>query len=112
MRIVSVVKKILLLCVLLVSGGVSSLRAERSHDDAVLIITSYNPETRSMSDNLAAFMDEYKLRGGKHSITIENMNCKNLSEAFLWKDRMASILKKYSGDARPSIVVLLGQEAW
>ena len=48
----------------------------------ILIVTSYNPETRSISDNLSAFMDEYRQRGGKYTpITIESMNCKNLSEA-------------------------------
>lgn len=40
------------------------------------------------------------------------MNCKNLSEAYLWKSRMASILGKYKGKNRPSLVILLGQEAW
>ena len=76
------------------------------------IVTSYNPETRSISDNLSAFMDEYRQRGGKYTPIIESMNCKNLSEAYLWKSRMASILGKYKGKNRPSLVILLGQEAW
>lgn len=76
----------------------------------ILIVTSYNPETRSISDNLSAFMDEYRLRGGRHTPIIESMNCKNLSEAHLWKSRMASILDKYKGENRPSLVILLGQE--
>lgn len=79
---------------------------------AILIVTSYNPETRSISDNLSAFMDEYRQRGGKYTPIIESMNCKNLSEAYLWKSRMASILGKYKGKNRPSLVILLGQEAW
>ncbi len=78
----------------------------------ILIVTSYNPETRSISDNLSAFMDEYRQRGGKYTPIIESMNCKNLSEAYLWKSRMASILGKYKGKNRPSLVILLGQEAW
>ena len=72
----------------------------------------FNPETRSISDNLSAFMDEYRQRGGKYTPIIESMNCKNLSEAYLWKSRMASILGKYKGKNRPSLVILLGQEAW
>lgn len=93
-------------------GTLCPLRAEGTADATILIITSYNPETRSISDNLSAFMDEFKLRGGRNPITIENMNCKNLSEAYLWKGRMASILEKYSGTSSPSLVILLGQEAW
>ena len=57
-------------------------------------------------------MDEYRQRGGKYTPIIESMNCKNLSEAYLWKSRMASILGKYKGKNRPSLVILLGQEAW
>ncbi len=39
------------------------------------------------------------------------MNSKNLSEAPLWKDRMEGLLKKYTNDP-PSLIILLGQEAW
>lgn len=88
------------------------VKAETTSEGPILIVTSYNPETRSISDNLSAFMDEYRLRGGRHTAIIESMNCKNLSEAYLWKSRMASILDKYKGDNQPSLVILLGQEAW
>ena len=88
------------------------MKAETTLEGPILIVTSYNPETRSISDNLSAFMDEYRQRGGKYTPIIESMNCKNLSEAYLWKSRMASILGKYKGKNRPSLVILLGQEAW
>ena len=88
------------------------VKAETTSEGPILIVTSYNPETRSISDNLSAFMDEYRQRGGKYTPIIESMNCKNLSEAYLWKSRMASILGKYKGKNRPSLVILLGQEAW
>ena len=88
------------------------VKAETTSEGPILIVTSYNPETRSISDNLSAFMDEYRQRGGKYTPIIESMNCKNLSEAYLWKSRMASILGKYKVKNRPSLVILLGQEAW
>lgn len=91
--------RFLLLVMLITVGFPRPLKAEVTTDGTILIITSYNPETRSISDNLSAFMDEYKLRGGKRLITIESMNCKNLSEAHLWKERMASILEKYERTA-------------
>ncbi len=63
--------RFLLLVMLITVGFPRPLKAEVTTDGAILIITSYNPETRSISDNLSAFMDEYKLRGGKRLITIE-----------------------------------------
>lgn len=60
--------RFLLLVMLITVGFPRPLKAEVTTDGAILIITSYNPETRSISDNLSAFMDEYKLRGGKRLI--------------------------------------------
>ena len=102
----------MLLVLLLPVVALCPVKAETTSEGPILIVTSYNPETRSISDNLSAFMDEYRQRGGKYTPIIESMNCKNLSEAYLWKSRMASILDKYKGKKRPSLVILLGQEAW
>jgi nitrogen-specific signal transduction histidine kinase len=57
-------------------------------------------------------MDEYKHLGGTSSVIIENMNCKSLPEAPLWKKRMYKLLNKYTGDNQPKAVIILGQEAW
>lgn len=102
----------MLLVLLLPVVALCPVKAETTPEGPILIVTSYNPETRSISDNLSAFMDEYRQCGGKYTPIIESMNCKNLSEAYLWKSRMASILGKYKGKNRPSLVILLGQEAW
>lgn len=102
----------MLLVLLLPVVALCPVKAETTLEGPILIVTSYNPETRSISDNLSAFMDEYRQRGGKYTPIIESMNCKNLSEAYLWKSRMVSILGKYKGKNRPSLVILLGQEAW
>lgn len=102
----------MLLVLLLPVVALCPVKAETTLEGPILIVTSYNPETRSISDNLSAFMDEYRQRGGKYTPIIESMNCKNLSEAYLWKSRIASILGKYKGKNRPSLVILLGQEAW
>ncbi|RGV77137.1 sensor histidine kinase [Phocaeicola dorei] len=102
----------MLLVLLLPVVALCPVKAETTLEGPILIVTSYNPETRSISDNLSAFMDEYRQRGGKYTPIIESMNCKNLSEAYLWKSRMASILGKYKGKNRPSLVILLGQEVW
>lgn len=109
----TIIFRIFMLFVLLSGAGVTCpVKAETVSEGPILLITSYNPETRSMSDNLSAFMNEYLRLGGKHTPIVESMECKNLTEAYLWKSRMASILGKYKEANRPALVILLGQEAW
>lgn len=78
----------------------------------VLIISSYNPDARQTSGNIYDFMEEFGRLGGKEPMALENMNCKSFSEAPLWKSRMKETLAKYQGDRSPSLLVLIGQEAW
>lgn len=78
----------------------------------ILIISSYNPDTRNTTGNISEFMDEYEQLGGTASIIIENMNCKSLPEAPLWKERMRLLLNKYTGHNKPQLIIILGQEAW
>lgn len=113
MRGLYIIYRHITLFILLLSAVVwCPVKAETNSEGSILIVTSYNPETRSISDNLSAFLDEYRHRGGKYTPIIESMNCKNLSEAHFWKERMASILNKYQDKNRPSLIILLGQEAW
>lgn len=100
-----------MLCVLLCFFGISISNADLK-DERILIITSYNPDTERMNANLSEFFNEYKdLTGSNSNIIIETMNCKNLSEAPKWKDRMDNLLRRHIQD-KPSLVILLGQEAW
>ncbi|WP_303644244.1 ATP-binding protein, partial [uncultured Parabacteroides sp.] len=78
----------------------------------ILIISSYNPDTRNTTQNISEFMEEYKKHGGNSPVVIENMNCKSLPEAPLWKRRMRKLLNKYQGENRPNLIVILGQEGW
>lgn len=78
----------------------------------ILIISSYNPEAYQTAQNISEFIEEYKSLGGMQSVIIENMNCKSFSEAPMWKSHMHEILVKYSEKNRPSLIILLGQEAW
>nr|WP_278939637.1 ATP-binding protein [Parabacteroides johnsonii] len=57
-------------------------------------------------------MEEYKKQGGNSPVVIENMNCKSLPEAPLWKERMRKLLNKYQGESSPNLIVILGQEGW
>lgn len=78
----------------------------------ILIISSYNPDSRNTSTNISDFIDEYDKLGGLCRVLIENMNCKSFSESRLWKKRMKNILDKYKGNNQPRLIILLGQEAW
>lgn len=83
-----------------------------NEESRILIISSYNPDTRNTTQNISEFLDEYKHLGGKSTIVIENMNCKSLFEAPSWKAKMEEILAKYTGENEPSIIIILGQEGW
>lgn len=78
----------------------------------ILVVTSYNPDTRSTSNNLADFISVSRDRDPSAYIAVESINSLHLDEAPKWKTRMSDILAKYSGDITPDLVVLLGQEAW
>lgn len=88
------------------------LHAYQTPDKVILIITSYNPDIHRTSENISAFMEAYKARNGRYRVAVETLNCKNLSEAYLWREKMEEILLKYIGRNTPALVVLLGQEAW
>ena len=81
-------------------------------NNPILIISSYNPDTRNTTQNISEFMEEYKKQGGNSPVVIENMNCKSLPEAPLWKERMRQLLSKYQGENSPGLIVILGQEGW
>lgn len=78
----------------------------------ILIISSYNPDTRAMAKNITEFNEEYKRLGGTYIVELENMNCKSLPEAPAWKERMKELLDKHTDDRKPSMIIILGQEAW
>lgn len=78
----------------------------------VLIISSYNPDARQTSGNISDFMEEFQRLGGRSTVALENMNCKSFSESPWWTSRMKELLAKYQGAESPSLIVLIGQEAW
>jgi len=86
------------------------IRAEDTNQ--ILIISSYNPDTRNMTKNITDFNEEYKRLGGTSIVELENMNCKSLPEAPAWKQRMKELLDKHKGERKPQLIIILGQEAW
>ncbi|WP_420872719.1 ATP-binding protein [Parabacteroides bouchesdurhonensis] len=95
------------LCILFVG-----IQTHASETSPILIISSYNPDTRNTTQNISEFMEEYKLLGGTSPVIIENLNFKSLPEAPQWKERMRLLLNKHQGSQRPKLIIILGQEGW
>ena len=100
--------KLLLLLLLLVS----SLAWRQTNDESLLIISSYNPSEQQTSRTITDFIDEFEKQGGEYNIIIENLNCKNFAGVKMWKSTMEAILHKYNDENAPSLILLLGQEAF
>lgn len=97
---------------ILAMAGVFACDAKTDNDGPIVIVSSYNPEVKRMSDNIVSFSEQYISKGGKNQIKIESMNCRSLVEAAEWKARLWNLLSKYYHDGqKPSMVVLLGSEA-
>lgn len=78
----------------------------------ILVITSYNPDTKKMYTTLSDILQELKNKGENNiRLDIENLNCKGLSEGHEWKYRMADILNEHRLSP-PDLIIPLGQEAW
>lgn len=99
---------ILIFLILLPASSMYAI--ERKHP--VVIISSYNPDSHQTSKNVSAFMDEFTRLCPDIPVSIENMNCQSFSESPLWRERMKRLLSKYQDENSPSLIVLVGQEAW
>lgn len=108
---VNIIYRIQILLIILVCLSFT-VPSQAEDVNPILIISSYNPDTRNTTQNISEFMEEYKRLGGKAPVIIENMNCKSLPEAPLWKGKMATLLKKYSYENTPQVIIILGQEGW
>ena len=89
------------------------LCAEAKVKGPVVIVSSYNPGEERMKANINQFCEKYIAKGGDAgNIRVENMNCGILAEATEWQEHLWRLLSKYYSDGqKPSMVVLLGNEA-
>ena len=78
---------------------------------AILIVSSYNPDTRRMHDFISAFEKRIVDAAFPGEIYIESLECKNVDDAPQWIARLDKLLDRYEPKGLRA-VVLLGQEAW
>lgn len=80
-------------------------------DGVILIITSYNPDTRRMSSFISSFENQILLKKYPYKVITEDMGCKSVYESRFWSMTMDFIIEKHN-DKNIKAIVLLGQEAW
>lgn len=85
---------------------------ERGRSGINLVIASYNPDTKRMSDFVNAFQNTLLARNPLNKVMLQDMGFKNFqTESHLWCDQLKEVLYSYNkGELRS--VVFLGQEAW
>lgn len=97
---------------LMLAGIFLAFYSRANGDHPVLIISSYNPDTKQTSTNISQFQEEFDRLNGNAPIVIENMNCKSFPESPEWKRKMKDLLEKYTGAKKPRVIVIFGQEGW
>ena len=101
-----------LLILLLLISSVCLGKSVVTETNKILVVTSYNPDTRSISSHLNTFIEEYSRLGGKDEIVVETINCENLSGMHEWPGRLLELIAKHAESGHLGMIVLMGQEAW
>lgn len=84
-----------------------------AEQEVYLIISSFNPDTKRSMDFINEFESALGTDYKENAIVlIEDLGAKNFNEeAYLWKGRVASLLRKYENKKLRAIIAI-GQEAW
>lgn len=90
----------------------TSVYAKSNEEEPVVIVSSYNPDVKNVSENIDNFAKRFAEHNMKNPLKVENMNCRNLSECMEWKKRLRSLIDKYYVNGhKPAALVLFGAEA-
>ena len=100
---------LLCLCMLLAPLFVRS--QETPERECILIVSSYNPDTRRMARFITEFEQQILALGIPCDICIETLECKGIADAALWMSLIDNMITRYESCSLRA-VVLLGQEAW
>ena len=100
---------LLCLCMLLAPLFVRS--QETPERECILIVSSYNPNTRRMARFITEFEQQILALGIPCDICIETLECKGIADAALWMSLIDNMITRYESRSLRA-VVLLGQEAW
>ena len=84
---------------------------ETPERECILIVSSYNPDTRRMARFITEFEQQILALGIPCDICIETLECKGIADAALWMSLIDNMITRYESRSLRA-VVLLGQEAW
>ena len=97
-------------CILLLPAFVRA--HESAGRESILIISSYNPDTRRMSSFITEFERQVVASGVPCDIYVETLECKSINDAPLWISQTDNLITRYESKGGLRAIVLLGQEAW
>lgn len=112
-------KKIIVLALFLILTEFAGTRLSASPYDTPgsksgihLVVASYNPDTKRMSDFVNSFQNTLLARNPANKVMLLDMGFKNFqTESHLWCDQLENTIAEYNkGELRS--IVFLGQEAW
>ena len=96
-----------------VAGGAKSADVDKDNvSKDILFICSYNPDLPTMTAVISDFYRICQRRRTKYNLVVKSLNCRNLPDMPLWKDRMLAILDGHFKNGKsPAAIVLIGTEA-
>ncbi len=100
-----------LLVVALLSLPLRGAAWHANEEGVILVISSYNPDTKRMSSFLSVFEKKIAASNIPYNIYIENLESKGMTDAAVWEKTVAELIHRYE-QKNLKAVVLLGQEAW
>lgn len=56
----------------------------------IVVVSSYNPDVKSISDNISAFYEQYTKSGLPNPVAVEDINAQNLPDGKRWRIRLKS----------------------
>lgn len=87
----------------------SAYAAGETDKEEILLISSYNTDSKFIHTAISSFVDAYVQLHGQYSPVVEGMNCTTLNESSQWVPEIRSLLEKHPN---AKLVILMGPEAW
>ncbi len=86
----------------------NSLNEER---DIILLISSYNPDTKRIDNFLRSFEESVISDDNKYTVLLESLSCGEMDDSSDWVIKLRNVINNYK-DKNTKAIILLGQEAW
>ena len=85
--------------------------AQTEKKGQILVVTSYNPDTKRVEELIANLTNKLNENGFEHSLLVESLNISSISNCAMWSSKLNLILERYR-KTKLVAIVLVGQELW